>query len=403
MSDINVEELKQAAPLIPYVKKYYPKIKFVSETEHVCHAFCVFHEENTGSLAFFSNGTYKCFGECGESGDVVTFVQRMENLTFLEACKLIGDNVGYKVELTPPNPYYEAYKDSMDNHTRRYWANLQNNQDALNYLENVRRITKETRDYFRLGVTDAQEYKYRSDIGNITDRIVFPILENKINNPKCIGMGYRDYRGNGGPKYVNDANQEGRENQDANLAGVFIKGNVLYGYPMAYDAIKRSGYLVLVEGYMDVVSLHQANVSNSVGSMGTSITLAQVQTIKRLTNNVILFMDSDNAGSNSMLKALPLMYEQGLNVTICSLNNGYDPADLCMKFDFDEVKIKNVIKKNTRPAINVFIDSVVYGYEQVATRERAKSIQMALPLLDSLQNEMDKELFKKMLYNRLNI
>lgn len=402
MSEINTDELKQAAPIIPYIKKYYPDVKFVSETEHVCHALCCFHQEKTGSLAFFANGTYKCFGECGESGDIIKFVQTMENLQFAEACKLIGDNVGYKVEITPPNPYHEAYKDTMDNHTRRYWVNLQNNQEALNYLVNVRKITRETIDYFRIGLTDSQEYKHRTDIGNISDRITFPILENKINNPKCIGMGYRDYRGLS-VKYVNDVNQDGGEKKDPNLTGVFIKGNVLYGYPMAYSEIKRLGYLILVEGYMDVISMHQAGIRNVLAVMGTSITGNQVTLIKKLTNNVILFMDSDKAGTNSMMKILPLLYENKLNVSICSLNNGKDPADICLEYDFNEIKIKTEIKRHVRSAINVFIDLAVYGYEQSAVRERSKAIQMSTPILESLQSEMDKDLFKKMLYNRLNL
>lgn len=402
MAELDVEALKQAAPLIPYVKKYYPQVKFVSDSAHVSHALCCFHSEKTGSLAFFDNGTYKCFGECGAHGDIFTFVQEMENLTWQEACELIGNNVGYPVVFTPPNPIHEAYKDRMDDYTRRYWVNLQHNQQAMDYITNVRGINEEYRNLFRLGVTDAQEYKFRTDLGNISNRIVFPILESKKTNPKCLGMGYREYLTDNKPKYVNDANQDGRDGQDPKLSGVFIKGNNLYGYPMAYDSIKASGFSILVEGYMDVVSFHQANVKNAVGSMGTAITETQVKMLKKLSSNVLLVMDGDSAGTNSMMKALPILYANGMNVNICMLPYGYDPADLCLNNNFEEIIIKKEIKKYTKSAMNVFINMAVGNYEEVVTRERMKAIQICTPILDSL-NEMDKELFKKMLYNRLDM
>ena len=175
--DIDTEELKASAPIIDYVRKFYPnKIRFVETSGNCCKAYCIWHKDNESpSLVFFSNGTYKCFG-CGEHGDVITLVQKLENVTFQEACKIIGDNVGYEVILTPPNPYYETYKNNMDNYSRRYWYNFQMNQYAKEYMMITRGLKKETLDLFRIGLTDANEYKYRKDIGNISYRISFPIL-----------------------------------------------------------------------------------------------------------------------------------------------------------------------------------------------------------------------------------
>ena len=146
MEDIDVEELKQAAPIAWYVDQFYKdKIPLINKSNNTYFANCIFHTEKTGSLAFFPNGSFHCFG-CDAHGDVISLVQHIENVSFQEACKIIGDNVGIDIVLEPPNPYHEQYKTAMDNHNRRYWVNLQNNGEALQYLLNERGLTKESID-----------------------------------------------------------------------------------------------------------------------------------------------------------------------------------------------------------------------------------------------------------------
>ena len=401
--DINTDELKAAAPIIEYVEKYYShKIPFVEKSNNCCKGYCIWHKDgDSPSLAFFSNGTYHCFG-CGEHGDIINFVEKEENVTFQEACKIIGDNVGYEVILTPPNPYHEAYKDNMDNHSRRYWYNLQMNQYAKEYLMVTRGLTKEVLDLFRVGLTSIDEYKYRKDIGNISYRISFPILENKIHNPKCIGMGYRTLKDEK-PKYINDCNQEGKQNQDPNVAGVFIKGNVLYGYPMACQSIRKKGFAIVTEGYVDVLSMHQAGLTNTVSIMGTSFTENQVQLLKSMTNNVILMLDSDNAGIKAMLKILPMLFKYGLNVVICTLQKGMDPADLCLINNFDNSVISQIIKDNSVPAENFLIDTAVSKYESYVISERKRIIQDVMPIFNNIPDNHVKDIYLNMLYKRLDM
>lgn len=400
--DIDTDELKAYAPIIPYVKKFYKdKIHIVRETNNVAFASCIFHSEKTASLAFFTNGTYKCFG-CGAYGDIITFVQNIENLRFQEACKMIGDNVGYDIVLEEPNPVFESYKDTLDNHTRRYWSNLQNNGDALKYLLCKRGISKEMIDLFRLGYTDPEEYKYRTDMGGISNKIVFPILEHKRRNPKCVGMAYRGLTDEK-PKYVNDLNQDGREGQDPNLAGVFVKGDLLYGLPMAYDSISKNNYLILVEGYFDVISMHQAGLCNTVASMGTSITENQIKAICNVTNNVLLFLDSDKAGTSAMLKAIKDLYGAGINVAVCILENNMDPADLCKSLDFDYFTVNNTIKNHTKQGIELVVNNAVERYENIATTERTKALRAAMPIIESVKDSSIRELYKSKLLKRLDI
>lgn len=400
--DIDTNELKAYAPLIPYVKKFYKdKIHIVRETNNVAFAPCIWHPEKTASLAFFKNGSYKCYG-CGEHGDIITLVQNIENLPFQEACKMIGDNVGYDVVLEEPNPLFETYKDTLDNHTRRYWSNLQNNGEALRYLICERGISKEMIDLFRLGFTDREEFKYRTDIGGIASKIVFPILEHKRRNPKCVGMAYRGLTDEK-PKYINDPNQDGREGQNPQLAGVFIKGDLLYGLPMAYNAIAQCNHLILVEGYLDVISLHQSGITNAVGSMGTSITENQIKAICSVTNNVLLFLDSDKAGTSAMLKSIKDLYAAGINVAICLLENNMDPADLCKSLNFDNVAIRMAMKNYTKQGIELVVNNAVERYENIATTERTKALRTAMPIIESVQDSAIRELYKSKLLKRLDI
>ena len=402
--EIDTEELKSHAPIIPYVKKYYSdRIHIVQEKKNVAFAPCIFHDEKTASLAFFTNGTYKCFGGgCGASGDIIELVKHLENVGFQEACKMIGDNVGYDIVLEEPNPLFESYKDTLDNHTRRYWSNLQHNGEALKYLICERGISKEMIDLFRLGYTDAEEYKYRTDMGGISSKIVFPILEHKRRKPKCVGMAYRgltDER----PKYINDVNQDGREGQNPQLAGVFTKGDLLYGMPLAYKSISESNHLILVEGYFDVIALHQSGICNAVGSMGTAITENQIKAICNVTNNVLLFLDSDKAGMTAMIKVIKDLYSAGLNVAVCILDNNMDPADLCKSLEFDNYAISSVIKSHTKQGIELIVNNAVERYENIATTERTKALRAAMPIIESVQDSAIRELYKSKLFKRLDI
>lgn len=400
--DINVEELKTYAPIIPYVKKFYnDKIQIIKESNNVSFAPCIWHSEKTASLAFFANGTYKCFG-CGEHGDIVSLVKKIENVPFQEACKMIGDNVGYDVVLEEPNPIFESYKDMLDNHTRRYWRNLQQSADALRYLMFERGISKEMIDLFRLGFTDQAEYKYRTDMGNISSKIVFPILEHKRRKPKCVGMAYRGLT-NDKPKYINDVNQDGREGQNPNLAGVFTKGDLLYGLPMAYEGIAKSNHVILVEGYFDVIAMHQSGIRNTVAAMGTSITENQIKTISGITNNVLLFLDSDKAGTAAMLKSIKDLYAAGISVAVCIIENNMDPADLCKSLDFDNTAVCEVIRTHTKQGIELVVNNAVEKYESIAVIERTKALRSAMPIIESVQDPAIKELYKSKLFKRLDI
>ena len=392
-ASINTQELKSMAPIIPYIKTHYSdKIIIEKESNNVVFAKCIFHEEDTASLAIYSNGTYKCFG-CGEHGDLITLVQRIENVDFQSACILIANNIGYKLDYINENPDHEAYKDTLNEYSRRYWINLQHSPDALNYLMNIRRISQESINEFRLGLTDSEEWKY-VDMPNISNRISFPILEHKRINPKCVGMAYRALD-DSNPKYINDRNQDGRKGQNPNLNGVFIKGNMLYGLAQSYKYISKFNFAFVVEGYFDVISMHQSGFKNTVGIMGTSFTNEQIQVLTKVTNNIFLLLDSDKAGLNASNKYIEELIKYGITPYICLLNEFKDPDEMCKCFNFNYNKIYSFINANKKDGIHYLIYKELEKYKSIVSRERVKVFSRLFNIIETIPNDAYKRAYIK--------
>lgn len=400
MTDINTNELKQLAPIIPYVKKYYG-IQFDKVTKGAVFCKCLWHQENTASLCFFQNGTYKCFG-CGEHGDIITFVQKQQNISFQEACKMIGDNVGYEVILENPNPFYEEYKETMSIYKDRYCSNLLNRTDALQYLTEKRGISKEMIQLFQLGMTDIEEYKYRTE-GGISNRISFPIFEHKKKNAKPLGFGYRDING-ARPKYLNDQNQDGRDGQNSNYSGVFIKGELLYGMNLAFNSIKDTKQVILVEGYFDVIAMHQSKFTNTVGLMGSSITDSLLTFLMKCADKIILLLDNDSAGRNGMLEIIKKAYAIGWNeVVVCLLEDFKDAAEMCQSLQFDSSKIYNEIRNHNQQGISFIINNLVKNYENIVLSERTHILQTVMPILESIKSPSLKKVSEDYLLKKIDI
>ena len=398
----DITAFKNAIPIIDYVDKYYHNIiPFTDRCNQYASAHCIWHEDiNSPSLKFFAKtNKFKCFG-CGKEGDLIDLVQHIEKVPFKEACMIISSNTGVPIRFEPVNPHHEAYKEAMDEHTRRYWRNYQNSYQARQYMEEERGFNKNTLDLYRIGLTDAQEYKIRNDIGNISNRITFPILEPKAYNAKCIGIAYRGL-GNESPKYVNDMNQDGRQGQDQNLSGIFIKGNCLFGYAQAYSRIRDFNHIILVEGYTDVLSLYQSGIKNAVAIMGTQLTEKQAQLIKNVTDNAILIMDGDTAGRLAAAKILKTLFRYGICSKIVLLD-GTDPADLCLKYKFNGQAVFNIFKKTVTDSCEFIVSSLVAGYENTVSVERRKALSAAAEFMDIMDgNEL--MLFKNSLYKRLDM
>lgn len=396
VKSIPVDEIKSNVNLVDYLDKFYNlEFKKCGSVHKCC---CPFHEEDTGSFAVWGNGTYKCFG-CGEHGDVIKFVESYEKIDFKEACQIVANNIGMSYTLEPPNPYHEQYKEQMTEHNRRYWYALKANQEALNYLMVKRQLTEETIDTFRLGYVPEDEYKFRNDIGGISNRIAFPILEHKKDKPRCVGMGYRAM-GDELPKYKNDNNIDNKEDP---RYGVFIKGDFLYGYSQAYPYIKEKDEIIITEGYMDVISMYQAGIRNIVSTMGVSLTESHIATISKITRNVKLLYDADKAGVDNMIRIIKPLLEANLNIKVVTLDAGHDPDSICLKYKFNTKKILSYIEYREFDAVKFALDIVLNRYEEVIIRERVKALTSVEVLFESIANEKQKMVYDSIIKNRLGL
>jgi DNA primase len=308
---------------------------------------CPFHGEKTPSFhVSVSKGIYKCFG-CGVAGDSVRFIMEHEKYSYPEALKFLANKYNIEVEET-----VETVQDLEAQNTReslyivsqfaanyfedQMWNSQEGKTIGLSYFKE-RGFREDILKKFNLGYSPdvwdaltqdavknkhAEEYlektglAIRNDKGKLYDRfrgrVMFPIHNF---TGRVIGFGGRTLKTDKNvPKYVNSPESE-----------IYHKSNVLYGLFHAKKAIRDQDNCYLVEGYADVLSVHQANIENVVASSGTSLTIEQIRLISRFTQNVTILYDGDAAGIKASLRGLDMILEEGLNVKVVSFPAGDDP------------------------------------------------------------------------------
>ena len=304
---------------------------------------CPFHNEKSPSFSVSPNKQmYYCFG-CGAGGNVFTFIMEYENQTFPEAVKILADRAGIalpEAELTEEQKRERNKRQlllEINKTAANYFYYLLNGdqgQQAREYLEN-RRMSKETQIHFGLGYAS----KYSNDLylylkkkgyqdqilketgllnydekrgahDKFWNRVMFPIMD--VNN-RVIGFGGR-VMGDGTPKYLNSPETM-----------LFDKSRNLYG--LNYARTSRKPYMIICEGYMDVIAMHQAGFSNAVASLGTAFTTQHSVLLKRYTQEVRLAYDSDGAGQKAALRAIPILKSAGINVRVIHMDPYKDPDE----------------------------------------------------------------------------
>ncbi|MDR3189014.1 MAG: DNA primase [Prevotellaceae bacterium] len=310
-------------------------------------ACCPFHNEKTPSFSVSpARGIFKCFG-CGKAGNAVTFVMSHENLTYWDALKVVGKKYGVDVkerELSPEEQQHNNDRESMmitvayaqDYFTKILHSHVDGKNIGMTYFAE-RGFTQATTEKFQLGycldsraaftntaLRDGYKKEFlvktglsvERDSGQLVDRfygrVIFPI--HSISG-RVIGFGGRTLKTDkSSPKYVNSPESE-----------IYHKSNTLYGIYFAKKAMMQSDKCFLVEGYTDVISMHQAGITNAVASSGTSLTPDQIRLIKRFTPNVTVLYDGDAAGIKASLRGIDMLLEEGLNVKTLLLPDGEDP------------------------------------------------------------------------------
>lgn len=343
-----VEDVRSRNDIVDVIGSYVGLKKRGSN--YVC--CCPFHQEKTPS--FYVSGSkqmYKCFG-CGEGGNVLTFVMKYENLTFPEAVRLLADRVGVKLperELSEEEKRRLSMKERFYNINRvaaGYYYKLlksKKGERALNYLKD-RGLSDETIHKFALGYSDIQRddlYRYMKenvgcsdrdlyDVGladiseakgardRFFNRVMFPILDV---SKHCIGFGGR-VMGEGEPKYLNTKETP-----------IYDKRRHLFGLCYAKSS-KRDG-LILGEGYMDVISMHQAGFDNACASLGTALTEEQAALIKRYKDKVYISYDMDDAGRKAAKRAIGILKKYGLSIRVIDMSPKKDPDEFIKEFGRD--------------------------------------------------------------------
>ena len=304
---------------------------------------CPFHNEKSPSFSVSpGKQMYYCFG-CGAGGNVITFVMEYENYTFVEAVKMLADRAGIALPEVEYSKEARAQADLKNTllEINRLAANFfyyqlkqPSGKVGYDYFKEKRRLTDDTIRHFGLGYSskvpdDLYRYMrskgYNDDILKETglffidergardkfwNRVMFPILD--VNN-RVIGFGGR-VMGDGEPKYLNSPETK-----------IFDKSRNLYGLNMARSSRKKN--LIICEGYMDVISMHQAGFNNAVASLGTALTSQQASLLKRYTDEVLIIYDSDEAGVKAALRAIPMLKTAGLSTKVINLRPYKDPDE----------------------------------------------------------------------------
>ncbi len=347
-SDELIEEVRSRNDIVDVIGGYVRLQKKGSSY----FGLCPFHNEKTGSFSVTpSKQMFYCFG-CGAGGNVFTFLMKYENYTFGEAMQTLADRVG--IEL-PKQELSEAQKREADERSRLleinkeaakyFYALLRNprGERAYGYFKN-RQLSDETMQKFGLGYSDQYSddlYRYlrkkgyddeilkksglvtidevRGGHDKFWNRAMFPIMD--VHN-RVIGFGGR-VMGEGEPKYLNSPETR-----------IFDKSRNLYGLNIARTS--RRNQLLLCEGYMDVISLHQAGFDNAVASLGTALTSGHANLLKRYTKEVYLTYDSDGAGVKAALRAIPILKEVGITTKVINMRPYKDPDEFIKALGADE-------------------------------------------------------------------
>ncbi len=338
-SDDIIEEVRSKNDIVDVVSQYVR----LTKKGNSYFGLCPFHNEKTPSFSVTpGKQMYYCFG-CGAGGNVFNFIMEYENYTFGEALKNLADRAGVelpKIEFSREVRQKAQEKAELLEINKQaaqyfyYQLRTEKGQTGLDYLKN-RGLSEETMRKFGLGYSDRAGgglYRYlkakgypddrlrESGLFNVDERhgmydkfwnrVIFPIMD--VNN-RVIGFGGR-VMGDAKPKYLNSPETK-----------IFDKSRNLYGLNIARTTRKK--YLILCEGYMDVISMHQAGFTNAVASLGTALTSGHASLLKRYTQEVLLLYDSDEAGIRAALRGIPILREAGVNSRVVSLKPYKDPDE----------------------------------------------------------------------------
>lgn len=368
---------------------------------------CPFHSERTASFCVYpSNGSFYCFG-CGAGGDIITFLRMAEHYDYVEAVKKLAERAGMDLEISEEDNAVHKKKLQIYELNRKsamfYYKQLFSSKGAvaLNYLSK-RGISPPSVKHFGLGYSPSSGFalvdylqklgynpedmvtanlafkSYRS--GKISDRfkgrLMFPIIDVRGN---VIAFGARTMS-NEVPKYINTSDTP-----------VFKKSTNLFALNFAKSSIQKK--LILAEGYMDVVALHQAGFTNAVAGLGTALTAQQVKLISRYADEITLSYDSDEPGQKAAARAITMLKDNGINVKVLSIPKAKDPDEYLRSQGKDSaIKFKNLLE-SSKNDVEYSLDKLKSNCNLEVTDDKINYLTQASKIIAMCQNPVEREIY----------
>lgn len=411
MKDI-IDEIKSRCDISSIISEYME----IKQSGSNFKGLCPFHGEKTPSFHInTSKQIYKCFG-CGEGGDVINFVMKMENLDFMDSVKLLASKSGIEINTNISKEAREKiekskrFQDVYTEAARFYFSNLtESKNNGYTYLRN-RGLSDKIIKRFGLGYSKDSwsslkdfmlEKNYNEDellecglilrnkdgsntYDRFRNRVMFPIFDYRGN---IIAFGGRTLDSSI-PKYLNSPETL-----------IFNKRENLYGLNFARKKI-TDRTIILVEGYMDLISLVQYGVENVCATLGTALTEQQSSLIKRYADSVVISYDSDSAGIQATIRAIDILIKSGLNVKVINLRDSKDPDEFIRKYGFDEYK-KEI--QSASHYIKFKIDDLRKNYNFDRDEQRVKYIKDACQIIKTLKSPIDTDYYISYLSNLVGI
>ncbi|MGQ9833326.1 MAG: DNA primase [Candidatus Villigracilaceae bacterium] len=431
----SIDEIKARIDIVDLVSEAGVKLRR-SGRNYI--GFCPFHA-NTRTPAFVvwpETGTWRCFGECNEGGDIFKFVMKKEGVDFHEALQRLALKAGVELEtFAPQQPEekeaHERLRTLLEDALLYYRGNLLNTPDVLAYLHQKRGLTDQTIETFGLGYAlpgwdnalkhfTARGYSEQEmfaagllterDDGKHFDRfrhrIMIPIRDE---NGKMAGFGARIVNPDDVPKFLNSPETP-----------IFSKGHLLYGLDRARKPIRLADQAVIVEGYLDVIALHQAGYENVVSPMGTALTEDQLRLLKRFTRRIVLALDPDTAGQKAVLRGLDaarqamdretetafdvrgyLRHEARLqaDLRVASLPDGLDPDEIVAR---DRDEWQRLIEA-AKPVVTHVMETLAANQDLNDPKVKSAIAAQVLPLIEDLPDPLERDTYRQQLARLLRV
>lgn len=439
-----IDEIKSKIDIVDLVSEAGVKLRHAGKNYT---GFCPFHD-NKHSPAFVvwpETGTWRCFGQCNEGGDIFKFVMKREGLDFKEALQKLAARAGvelkeYQRETPQQKEVYENLRKLLEDAIIYYRSHLFANKNILDYLHEKRGLTDSTIETFGLGYAPAgydnllnhftqrgyseqdlidsgllsvreddpsrnTQYATRS-FDRFRNRIMIPIRDEQ---GRMAGFGARIVDPNDVPKFLNSPETP-----------IFSKGRVLYGLDRARKPIRTADQAVIVEGYLDVIALHQAGYENVVSPMGTALTEDQMRLLKKFTRRIVLALDPDAAGQKAVLRGLDAarsaMDKEGelgfdargllknesrlqADLRVATMPDDLDPDEIVAR-DKDEWK---KLIEDAKPIVTHVMETLASGQNVNDPKVKNQIAAQVLPLIEDLPNPLERDTYRQALARMLKV